>query len=89
MTDRIFPSWDKINVFKNPLTAGELQLSQFLDKNLRPEWEIYIQPFVNGDRPDIIVLNPSVGRVGQNIRLVSFNDTHCSGWPPPRRPNDT
>lgn len=29
--------------------------------NLAPEWEIYLQPHLNGLRPDFVLLNPNVG----------------------------
>ena len=59
--DRIQPSWQDIGKFRNPLTPGELHLAEFLDSVLPKEWEIYVQPYLNGDRPDIVILNPSVG----------------------------
>ncbi len=58
---RIFPSWDQIRSLKTPLTNGELTLATYLDQNLPPMWEIYIQPFFNGDRPDIVIINPQIG----------------------------
>ncbi|WP_219904139.1 AAA family ATPase [Stenomitos frigidus] len=33
----------------------------FFDRNLALEWEIYIQPHLNGLRPDFVLLNPNVG----------------------------
>lgn len=60
---RIFPSWDQIKQFRSPLTDGELRLAQFLDSDLPDEWEIYVQPHVNGDKPDLAILNPKVGLV--------------------------
>ena len=46
---------------KQPLTDGELTLARYLDNNLPVEWEIYLQPYLNGDRPDIVIMNPNVG----------------------------
>lgn len=59
--NRIFPTWEHINSFKTPLTPGELRLAQFLDQTLPIGWEIFVQPFLNGDRPDLAILNPKVG----------------------------
>jgi hypothetical protein len=28
---------------------------------LPAQWEIYLQPCMNGDRPDIVILHPKVG----------------------------
>ena len=61
--ERINPSWGDIESMKNPLTTGELHLAKFLDDILPEQWEIFVQPFLNGDRPDIVILNPLVGMV--------------------------
>ena len=58
---RIHPSWEEISHLKQPLTDGELTLARYLDNNLPVEWEIYLQPYLNGDRPDIVIMNPNVG----------------------------
>ncbi|MEQ8192552.1 MAG: UvrD-helicase domain-containing protein, partial [Candidatus Eremiobacterota bacterium] len=50
-----------MNNFNNPLTDGERAFVTFLDRELPQDWEIYVQPFLNGDRPDIVILNPKVG----------------------------
>jgi hypothetical protein len=34
---------------------------EFFDRHLAPEWEIYVQPHLNGLRPDFVLLNPDVG----------------------------
>lgn len=58
---RIHPTWEEISAFKTSLNTGELHLVKFLDENLPGQWEIYVQPYLNGDRPDIVILNPKVG----------------------------
>lgn len=60
-SSRIFPNWEQISQLKSPLTDGELALLKFLDTHLPPKWEIYNQPFLNGDRPDIVILHPEIG----------------------------
>ena len=50
--------WDKL---RQPLESGERQFIEYLDKNLHRNWEIYIQPHLNGLCPDVVILNPSVG----------------------------
>ena len=59
--ERIYPSWEEIENFHDPLTEGEYTLARFFDDNLREEWEIFVQPYLNGSRPDIVILNPKVG----------------------------
>lgn len=58
---RIYPTWDQINSLKQEPTEGELFLLEYLDNNLPKEWEIFFQPYLNGDRPDIAILNKNVG----------------------------
>lgn len=74
MFSRVIPSWEQIRQFKQPLTDGELHLLKFLDENLKKDdlfqsndlaeyngWLIFVQPFLNGSRPDIIIFNPNIG----------------------------
>lgn len=44
-----------------PLTDGEKRLIDLFDTTLQPEWEIYLQPHLNGLRPDFVLLHPHVG----------------------------
>lgn len=43
------------------MTFGEKEVLFFFDRNLTLAWEIYIQPHLNGLRPDFVLLNPNVG----------------------------
>lgn len=43
------------------MTEGEVTLCHFLDDYLSLNWEIYVQPYLNGNRPDIVLLNPDIG----------------------------
>jgi hypothetical protein len=65
---------EQISQFKQPLTAGEFCLLEYLENNLKKDpdfnggnlaeyngWLIFVQPFLNGSRPDIIIFNPRVG----------------------------
>ncbi len=60
---RIFPSWDDLNNLRPPLTEGECGLARFLDDNLPEGWRIYVQPYINDMRPDVVVVNPGIGMV--------------------------
>ena len=55
------PSRSEIATLRTPLTAGELEVLNFFDSLLAIEWEIYVQPFLNGLRPDFVLLNPRAG----------------------------
>jgi hypothetical protein len=67
---RIFPTWAQISELRQPPTPGELALAHHLDSELPADWEIFVQPYMNGDRPDIVVLNKQRG-------LVVMSDTSC------------
>ncbi|MQT91956.1 NERD domain-containing protein [Pseudomonas helleri] len=57
----VSPPRDELENLRQPLTAGEKKVFDFFDEHLAPEWEIYIQPHLNGLRPDFVLLNPDVG----------------------------
>ena len=46
---------------RQPMTPGEQRLFELFDNSLDSQWEIYIQPHLNGLRPDFVLLNPFVG----------------------------
>ena len=57
----IEPSRDKLDQLLTPLTDGERMVIDLFDQKLPAEWEIYVQPHLNGLRPDIVLLHPGVG----------------------------
>ncbi|APB33226.1 Superfamily I DNA and RNA helicase [Gloeomargarita lithophora Alchichica-D10] len=61
MTRFISPSKDELHHLRTPLTIGEKRVFEFFNQNLSEDWEIYIQPHLNGLRPDFVLLNPKVG----------------------------
>jgi len=89
MSSRIFPTWEQIKEFKQPLTEGESFLLHFLDQNLSKDenfhdngdltnyngWLIFVQPFLNGSRPDIIIFNPKVG-----VQIIEVKDWKLSNY---------
>ena len=57
----ISPPLTSIDKLRPPLTAGEkLTLDSFL-RCLPEKWEIYMQPHLNGMKPDFVLLNPEAG----------------------------
>ncbi len=46
---------------RQPLQEGERLVLEFFDRWLPEEWEIYLQPHLNGLRPDFVLLHPQVG----------------------------
>lgn len=57
----VSPSIEHLDSLRQPLTAGERLVFDLFNETLAPEWEIYIQPHLNGLRPDFVLLNPNVG----------------------------
>lgn len=57
----IFPPLVEHANLRTPLNAGEKLVFDFFNHYLRPDWEIYIQPYLNGLRPDFVLINPNGG----------------------------
>ena len=68
----ISPPIEEKDKLRQPLTNGEEKLLQLMDRTLRPQWEIYIQPHMNGLRPDFVILNPAVGVVVIEVKDWRF-----------------
>ena len=51
-----------------PLTAGETEVLDYFAQHLGQSWEIYVQPHLNGFRPDFVLLNPKVGIVVVEVK---------------------
>lgn len=57
----VSPPVECFDDLRQPLTKGERMVFDLFNRCLSPEWEIYIQPHLNGLRPDFVLLNPNVG----------------------------
>ena len=57
----VSPPKNQLHKLRQPLTEGERLVFELFDDCLAEEWEIYIQPHLNGLRPDFVLLNPTVG----------------------------
>ena len=57
----VSPPPQELAKLRQPLTRGERLVFDVFNKYLSPKWEIYIQPHLNGLRPDFVILNPDVG----------------------------
>ena len=51
-----YPNMATVNKLKPSPTEGELAFLYFLSENLNDDYGVYFQPFVNGDKPDIILM---------------------------------
>lgn len=62
MRERVVsPPLDQIDKLRQPLTHGERLVLDYFLANLPESWEIYIQPHLNGLRPDFVLLHPESG----------------------------
>ena len=73
-----FPSLEEINSFRVPLTPGERHLLNFLLSHLADNYEVYVQPFLNGDRPDFVVVRPDAG-----VLIIEVKDWHLEHYKNP------
>lgn len=58
---QIFPTIENIKRLKVPPTNGEWHLLNYFIEHLPESVEIYFQPFLNGDMPDIMLLQKDAG----------------------------
>ena len=69
------PSLDKIQNFKVPPTEGEMALLNFLGRILDETYEVYFNPYLNGDRPDVLVM-----RRGNGVMVFEVKDWNLSNF---------
>ena len=61
MTRVIDPPLNCLDKLPTPPTEGEERVIRLFHQKLPDEWDIYVQPHLNGLRPDIVLLHPRVG----------------------------
>lgn len=61
MTRFISPPKAEHHKLRQQLTPGEKMVFEFFDTHLPEHWDIYLQPHLNGLRPDIVLLSPKIG----------------------------
>lgn len=73
-TNRIYPSWDNIEKFEEPLSEGERELIVFLDENLPINWKIFVRPSLDGSYPNLFLINPEVGMMIYQVQESADDD---------------
>ncbi len=58
---KIIPPYSEDYDISESLTDGELFIVTQLKYQLDDSWEVYVKPFLNGDRPDIVLLSTRNG----------------------------
>ena len=66
---KFIPSIEKIQQLRVQPTEGEWYLLHFLENTLDDSFEVYFTPFLNGDRPDVIIM-----RKGGSVMIVEVKD---------------
>lgn len=72
---KVFPSLENINRLKVKPTDGELFLVNYLVEHLPDDYEVYFQPHLNGDFPDIIIM-----RQGHGVIIVEVKDWSLASY---------
>lgn len=60
---RLLPDLSIINKLKVPATDGELYLCKFLKEKLGDNFNLFFNPYLDGDRPDLIILKKDCGAI--------------------------
>ena len=80
---KLYPSPEVIKKRKPAATPGERALLSFLMHNYNDEYEIFFQPFLNGDLPDVIVVHRGCGVMIFEVKdwnLSNYNITSNGKW---------
>lgn len=70
-----FPPLEQFPNLRQKPTEGESHLIDFLVNNLDDSYEIYFQPFLNGDRPDIVLMRKNSG-----VMIIEVKDWHLKNY---------
>lgn len=65
----LFPTFEEVNKLKVKAEEGELHLLKYLENNLDDSFEVYFNPYMNGDRPDIVIM-----RKGYGVLIIEVKD---------------
>jgi len=71
----LYPDLETIINGKVKPEPGELHLLKYLINNLDDTYEIYFNPMLNGDRPDVVIL-----RKGFGVLIIEVKDYHLDSY---------
>lgn len=80
---QLFPDFENIARLKVKPTTGELHLLHILATNLNDDFEIYYQPMLNGDMPDIILMKKGHGAIVIEVKdwnLGAYHIDENNNW---------
>ena len=70
-----YPSLEVISKLKVPPTEGERTLLDFLGRVLDDSYEVYFNPYLNGDRPDVVIM-----RKGNGVMIIEVKDWNLNNF---------
>jgi len=73
-----YPTIEKINQFKVQPTNGERALLNFLERTLDDSFEVYFNPLLNGDHPDIIIMRKDYGVMVIEVKDWNLDNFHLN-----------
>jgi superfamily I DNA/RNA helicase len=79
----LIPSLDRALAAKQKPTTGEIHLLQYLRDNFDEKAQVYFQPCINGDRPDVVILKEGKGVVIIEVKdwnLASYDIDENNRW---------
>lgn len=71
---KLYPPIEVINRRKPQPTEGEITLLNFLVTNYDDDYDVYFQPFLNGDLPDIILMHKGGGVMIFEVKDWNLNN---------------
>jgi len=77
------PSFEQMMQFIPPPEQGELAFLTFVAEQLDDTYEVFFQPMLDGDRPDIVILRRNSGVAIVEVKdwtLVSYASTSDGRW---------
>ena len=74
---KLFPPREIINKINQRANEGEKKLLDFMEKNLSDDFEVYFQPHLNGDLPDIVLV-----RRGYGVLIIEVKDYNLELYSP-------
>ena len=78
----LYPNLETIINAKVKPEPGELHLLKFLIANLNDTFEVFFNPMLNGDRPDIVIL-----RKGFGVLIIEVKDYNLNSYELDQRKN--
>lgn len=70
-----YPCIETIIKLKVPPTEGERTLLDFLGRMLDDSYEVYFNPYLNGDRPDVLIM-----REGNGVLVIEVKDWNLDNF---------